>query len=114
MLLHRLVEIAREAIPSVDLIVKSTIRAFMGVAALFLSGHVDAALAHWVEFAGKMFIMLAVIGLFSHVEGTLNKHIAAKLKLEGGKVWNAWRRWSPLSIAGATTEKPRADGTPNA
>lgn len=55
--------IAREMVPSADLIVKAAIRAIVGASLIYV----------WA-FAGKFFFMMAAITLVGHAEGVFASH----------------------------------------
>lgn len=85
MSLTRIAGIAREMIPSVDLTIKSAIRAAIGGALIWGSHLAPAGAAHWVEFGGKFLIMLAAIGFVGHAESVFAGHVAAKVRAEASR-----------------------------
>lgn len=78
--------IAREALPSLDLVIKSAVRVAVGLTAIWVAPFAPLGYDEWAVFGGRMFIMLAAIGLFSHVEGTLCNHVASKVKHESWRL----------------------------
>jgi len=82
--------IAREMIPGLGVWIKSAIRIGVGAALMLASGYVPVG-GDWLQFAGKMFVVLALIGFVGHAEGVFIEHAAAKARLEGGRVVGWWR-----------------------
>ena len=91
-MLHRLTVIGRELLPTADLVCKSVLRAGIGLAIIYGSSYVAEPVAGWLSFGGKFFVMIAAIGLFGHIEGTIAKHVSAKLRIEGTRAWTACSR----------------------
>ena len=77
-------QISLEMIPDVSTWIKSAIRIGVGVTLIAVSGHVPR-IGDWFQFAGKMFIVLAIIGFVGHAEGVFIAHAADKVRRE-------WRR----------------------
>ena len=77
---HRALGIARDMTPSVDLTVKTAIRASMGLALLW-TGH------PWLDLAGKFMLLVAAYGLVGHMEGTFVAHASGKLRMIGSSMW---------------------------
>lgn len=106
-MIARSAEILREMVPTGDLIVKATIRAMVGAAVLAAAQHMPEPAAHWITFGGKLFIMLAVISLFSHVEGVFTRHVADKLRVLWSQV--TLRFATIMALATVWTRESRED-----
>lgn len=71
-----LATIAREMLPTTDLVIKAAIRAMIGAGLFVVASALPSPLATWVEFAGKFSIMLCVITLLGHAETVFCAHAA--------------------------------------
>lgn len=107
---RRSLSIAREMIPTVDLVIKSCIRAGIGIGVLAAAPHLPHS--DLVRFAGKFAIMLALIGLVGHAEGVFSKHVAAKLRIEAARIGWAIVYVALLAVS-AITLLARDDETEN-
>lgn len=80
--LARLTGITREMVPSVDLVIRAGIRATLGIGVIMTAAWLPESAAPWATFAGKFCLMLAVISLVGHAEGTFAAHAASKIRIE--------------------------------
>ena len=82
----RILAIAREMLPSLDLIVRSVIRVGVGGALIFAANKLSPSL-QWMSLVGHMLITLALISFVSHAETVFSGHAASKLRVIGRRVW---------------------------
>lgn len=99
-MMNRAASIAREMIPSVDLCIKSALRSVAGIVIMHAAHLAPASMSNWLDLGGRMFVMLAVFGLFGHVEGAVAKHASAKIRIEATRLgwWLAGAAVSGLSF----------------
>lgn len=81
-MLRRTMQITREMLPSVDVLVRGMIRAGIGIGLLMCVSW----LGHWAEFGGKFFLMMAAITIIGHAEGVFCAHAAAKIRIEAERL----------------------------
>lgn len=78
--------IAWQMTPSWDHVIKCAVRMCMGAGLMLGASMLHEAIAPWATFGGKLFVMLAIIGLFGHAEGVFAAHVSAKIQKETARL----------------------------
>lgn len=79
---RRIAAIAYQMLPSLDLVFAAGIRATIGGVALAIAtAFHGTAVSEWLQFGGRLFVVLAAWGIVVHAEGVFVKHAAAKVRI---------------------------------